>query len=86
MIRPDTREPDLPEAVRAIPIRLMWMKMERAFPGFNPLGDNTHMDPHLNDASAAFMYTLLSGRCPVVANPPGRLHRMDAMAGPQDRV
>ena len=69
MIRPNTRELSLPADVRAIPIRLLWMKMERAFPGFQPLGDNTHMGPYLNDASAAFMYTLLSGRCPVVAEP-----------------
>jgi hypothetical protein len=69
MIRPGTREPDWPAAVRAIPIRLMWQKMCEHSPGFNPLGDSTHMHPHLNDASAAFMYTLLSGRCPVVAEP-----------------
>ena len=72
MIRPNTRELSLPEDVRAIPIRLIWLKMERAFPGFPPLGDNTHMGPHLNDASAAFMYTLLSGRCPVVEEPASR--------------
>ena len=47
----------------------MWLKMTEVSPGFNPLGDNTHMHPHLNDASAAFMYTLLSGRCPVVEEP-----------------
>ena len=69
MIRPGTREPDWPEAVRAIPIRLMWLKMLENSPGFNPLGDNTHMHPYLNDASAAFMYTLLSGRCPVIEEP-----------------
>jgi hypothetical protein len=69
MIRPGTREPDLPESVRSIPIRLMWLKMVEKSPGFNPLGDSTHMHPHLNDASAAFMYTLLSGRCPIVDEP-----------------
>lgn len=69
MIRPGTRELSLPEDVRAIPTRLMWLKMREFSPGFNPLGDNTHMHPNLNDASAAFMYTLLSGRCPVVEEP-----------------
>ncbi len=69
MIRPGTREPDMPESVRAIPIRLLWQKMAEISPGFNPLGDSTHMHPNLNDASAAFMYTLLSGRSPVVAEP-----------------
>lgn len=69
MIRPNTRELSLPEDVRAIPIRLMWLKMREISPGFNPLGDSTHMGPHLNDATAAFMYTLLSGRCPVVEEP-----------------
>ena len=63
------------------------MKMVRAFPGFNPLGDNTHMSPYLNDASAAFMYTLLSGRCPGRCRTyAGRLRRMDAVARTQDRV
>lgn len=69
MIRPNTREPDLPESVRSIPIRLMWLKMAEKSQGFNPLGDNTHMGPYLNDATAAFMYTLISGRCPLVAEP-----------------
>lgn len=69
MIRPGTREPDWPEAVRAIPMRMMWLKMREIWPVYNPLGDNAHMDDNLNDASAAFMYTLLSGRCPVVAQP-----------------
>lgn len=71
MVRPSTRETGLPEGhdVRAIPIRLIWCKMEQASPGFNPLGDNTHMHKKLNDASAAFMYTLLSGRCAIVDEP-----------------
>jgi len=69
MIRPGTRELSLPEDVRAIPIRLMWQKMTEISPGFNPLGDSTHMHPNLNDATASFMYTLLSGRCPVVEEP-----------------
>ncbi|MGL5017409.1 MAG: InlB B-repeat-containing protein, partial [Luteolibacter sp.] len=69
MIRPGTREPDWPEAVRAIPIRLMWQKMADKSPGFNPLADTAHMHDNLNDAAAAFMYTLLSGRCPIVAEP-----------------
>lgn len=69
MIRPNTRETSLPADVRCIPIRLLWLKMEQAYPGFAPLGDNTHMGPHLHDASAAFMYTLISGRCPVVDEP-----------------
>ncbi|MEM7392345.1 MAG: hypothetical protein AAF492_08340, partial [Verrucomicrobiota bacterium] len=69
MIRPGTRELSLPYDVRAIPIRLMWLKMREQSPGFNPLGDNTHMNNRLNDATAAFMYTLLSGRCPIVDEP-----------------
>lgn len=71
MVRPNTRETGLPEGhdVRAIPIRLLWLKMEQAWPGFAPLGDNTHMGPYLNDASVAFMYTLMTGRCPIVDEP-----------------
>ena len=70
MIRPFTREDSLPADVRCIPIRLMWAKMAAlAAPGLNPLGDNTHMAGHLNNASAAFMLTLLSGRCPITDEP-----------------
>lgn len=69
MIRPGTRETSLPADVRCIPIRLLYLKMREAFPAMNPLHDNTHMHFNLNDASAAFMYTLLSGRCPVVEEP-----------------
>jgi hypothetical protein len=69
MIRPGTRKLSLPEDVRAIPIRLMWLKMAQISPGFHPLNDNTHMSDPLNDASAAYIYTLLSGRCPVVPEP-----------------
>jgi hypothetical protein len=69
MIRPGTRELGLPEDVRAIPIRLMWLKMRETTPGFHPLRDNSHMSHQLDDATAAYMYTLLSGRCPVTPEP-----------------
>lgn len=71
MVRPNTRETGLPEGhdVRAIPIRLMHCKMEQQLPGLNPLRDNTHMSNNLDDATAAFMYTLMSGRCPIVEEP-----------------
>ena len=69
MIRPGTSQLSLPEDVRAVPIRLMWTKMAEISPGFHPLRDRTHMNRRLDDATAAFMYTLLSGRCPVVPEP-----------------
>ncbi len=69
MIRPGTRRLSLPEDVRTVPIRLMWLKMVEASPGFHPLRDNIHMNRRLDDATAAYMYTLLSGRCPVTPEP-----------------
>lgn len=69
MIRPGTRETSLPADVRCIPLRLMFTKMHEQAPTMNPLADDTHMNYNLDDASAAFIYTLLSGRCPLVAEP-----------------
>lgn len=72
MIRPGTRELGLPLDVRAIPIRLMWLKMREVYPELNALGDPTHMGRHLDDATAAFMITLLTGRCPIIDEPAER--------------
>jgi hypothetical protein len=69
MIRPGTRETSLPADVRAIPLRLMYTKMLEYAPSMNPLADDNHMNYNLDDASAAFIYTLLSGRCPLVDEP-----------------
>jgi len=55
--------------VRCIPIRLMWAKMRDIDPDMTPLRDRWHMSNHLDSASGAFMYTLLSGRCPINDKP-----------------
>ncbi len=54
---------------RCIPVRLLWAKIHDARPDLAPLSDPWHMAPHLNEASAAFLSTLLTGRCPVGAAP-----------------
>ncbi|MDF7827037.1 hypothetical protein P4B35_23645, partial [Pontiellaceae bacterium B12227] len=50
MIRPGTRELNIPEDVRGVPIRLMWLKMAQAFPGFHPLRNDSHMSYDLDNA------------------------------------
>lgn len=69
MIRPGTRETSLPADVRCIPLRLMYTKMHEFAPTMNSLADDNHMNYNLDDASAAFIYTLMSGRCPLVDEP-----------------
>ncbi|MFC1498716.1 M36 family metallopeptidase, partial [Verrucomicrobiota bacterium] len=54
---------------RDIPIRLMWAKMHDVDPAILPNGDDWHMSGFLNQAAAAYIYTLLSGRCPVDDEP-----------------
>ncbi len=54
---------------RCIPIRLLWAKLHDARPALEPLGDKWHMSRQLNEASAAFLVTLLTGRCPLGAEP-----------------
>ena len=63
------REGELPSNARAIPIRLMWAKIHQAEPTLSPLRDAWHMSRVLDDASGTFMYTLISGRCPVDDEP-----------------
>ncbi len=54
---------------RCIPVRLLWAKLHDARPDLAPLSDQWHMASHLNEASAAFLSTLLTGRCPIGAAP-----------------
>ena len=56
--------------IRCVPIRLMWAKMQQVDPDLTPFRDKWHMSRELDEASGAFIYTLLSGRCPVGAEPP----------------
>lgn len=55
--------------VRCVPIRLMYAKLHEAAPDMKPCGDGWHMNKYLNTASATFIYTLLSGRCPIGDRP-----------------
>jgi len=64
------RQGEVASDIRAVPIRLMWAKMHDANPTLQPLGDKWHMSRSLDEASAAFMYTLLTGRAPNAAGLP----------------
>ena len=66
------RQGEVASDIRAVPIRLMWAKMHDANTKLKPLRDKGHMSPYLDEATGTFMYTLLSGRCPVGAQPSAR--------------
>lgn len=55
--------------IRCIPIRLMSAKLHDANPELMPNRDSWHMSKPLDAASGSFIYTLLSGRCPVGDKP-----------------
>lgn len=57
-----TREGELPYC-KAIPIRTMYAQIRRLNPMQSAYRDNWHMHRHLDKASRAFMYTLLTGHC-----------------------
>jgi hypothetical protein len=63
------RENEVASDIRCIPIRLMWAKIRAANPSLSPLRDGWHMSRILDEATGTFMYTLLSGRCPVNLEP-----------------
>ena len=63
------RQKEVASDIRCVPIRLMWAKMQHANNKLQPLRDGWHMSQYLDQASGTFMYTLLSGRCPVDKEP-----------------
>lgn len=63
------RQQQVQHDVRCIPIRLMWAKMHELDPDMKPLRDRWHMSHSLDSATGAYMYTLLSGRCPISDKP-----------------
>ena len=63
------RQGEVASDVRAVPIRLMWAKLRDAASELKPLRDRWHMTRYLDEATGTFMYTLLSGNCPVAAKP-----------------
>ncbi len=62
-------EGEVPLDVRGIPVRLMWSKIDHFRPEIPGYADSWHLSNELNAAVGAYMYTLLSGRCPVDAEP-----------------
>ena len=60
---------EVPQDIRCIPIRLMWAKLYELDPAMKPLRDRWHMSQYLDSATGAYMYTLLSGRCPIAEKP-----------------
>jgi hypothetical protein len=63
------RQGEVASDIRAVPIRLMWAKLHDANPKLKPMRDSWHMSRYLDEATGTFMYTLLSGRRPVGAQP-----------------
>jgi hypothetical protein len=63
------RQEEVPKDVRCIPIRLMYSKMHAIDNGITPNSDGWHMSHYTDTACGAFLYTLLSGRCPVGDEP-----------------
>lgn len=62
------KEDQVKHDVRCVPIRLLWAKMQEQDPDMKPLRDRWHMSNYLDSATGAYMYTLLSGRCPINDN------------------
>ncbi len=65
------RHGEVASDIRAVPIRLMWAKPHDAYPRLSSLRDKSHMSRALDEATATYMYTLLSSRRPVAARPSG---------------
>ena len=63
------RQGEVASDIRAVPIRLMWAKLHDANAKLKPLRDKWHMSRYLDEATGTFMYTLLSGNCPVDTEP-----------------
>ena len=63
------REGEVPQDVRGIPVRLMWAKINHFRPEILAYRDSWHLSRELDRAVGAYMFTLLTGRCPVEAEP-----------------
>lgn len=61
-------EGELPTA-RAIPIRTLFAQMKAIQPELSAYRDQWHMSRELDKASGAYMHTLLTGECPLGAEP-----------------
>lgn len=63
------RENEVPLDVRAIPVRLLWSKMQHFQPSLTSHRDGWHLSNELDRAVGAYIYTSLSGRCPIDEEP-----------------
>jgi hypothetical protein len=63
------RQDELKQGVRAVPIRLLWAKLNDAAPGGSPMGDRWHMHRDLLDATGTYLFTTVSGRTPLGDKP-----------------
>jgi hypothetical protein len=59
------REGEIPQNVRGIPVRLLWSKINHFQPNISSHRDSWHLSNELDRAVGAFLFTTLSGRCPV---------------------
>jgi len=62
------RNSELPHT-RAIPIRTLYAQLKEAIPSQSAYSDAWHMHGNLDKATAAFMYTLLTGDCVLGVEP-----------------
>ncbi|MCF2873352.1 MULTISPECIES: hypothetical protein [unclassified Tenacibaculum] len=62
------RKSELPNA-RAIPIRTLYAQLKEAIPSQSAYSDNWHMHGNLDKATAAYMYTMLTGNCVLGSEP-----------------
>ncbi|MFK7850034.1 MAG: hypothetical protein AB8D78_03555 [Akkermansiaceae bacterium] len=58
------RQQEVEKNVRAVPIRLLWAKIQDLDPDLRPLRDKWHMSRLTDAASGAFIVTLLTGKDP----------------------
>ncbi|MGJ8685158.1 MAG: hypothetical protein ACSHWW_11070 [Nonlabens sp.] len=62
------RNSEIPHA-RAVPIRTLYAQLKEAIPSQSAYRDAWHMHRDLDKASAAFMYTILTGECVLGTEP-----------------
>ena len=63
------REGEIAQNVHGIPVRLLWSKMEHANLGLTSHRDSWHLSRELDHAVGAYLLTVLTGRCPIEAEP-----------------
>lgn len=54
---------------RNLPLRTLWARIHKEVPGSRPMRDNAHLSYEIDEAAAAFMFTMYSGRCSLDPEP-----------------